>query len=238
METSLTNNQLKPKDQVIQYIRHALQTGELVPNTKLPSERNLSEKFNISRSSVREALKTLENYGIIKTLPQSGSVIIGLDIQALDGLLSDVIKLDAADFASLVEMRVILEVNSARLCALRRDVNDINNIRKALDIYTEICNKPDATTAERSNADFAYHRAIAAGSKNSALSSMLIFITPDIMTMYRAEHICDNDSVSTATFAAHNLIFQHILNQDVEMAANEMRKHLSEVVTYAKSLRK
>lgn len=237
MELATLKEKLKPKDQVIQYIRHGLQTGEFAPNTKLPSERSLATKFNISRSAVREALKSLENYGLIKTLPQSGSVIVELDIQAIDGLLSDVIKLDSADFASLIEMRVILEVNSARLCAIRRDINDMNSIRQALDLYTEIYNSPTATIEERSSADFAYHRAIAAGSKNSVLCSMLIFITPDLMIKYREEQICSDNDDSSSTFASHNLIFQHILNQESERAAEEMRKHLTNVVTYAKSLR-
>lgn len=237
MDSTLLNEKFKPKDQVIHYIRRGLQTGEFAPNTRLPSERNLATKFNISRSAVREALKSLENYGLIKTLPQSGSVIVELDIKAIDGLLSDVIKLDSADFASLIEMRVILEVNSARLCAIRRDINDINDIRKALDLYTEIYNNPDVTTGEKSSADFAYHRAIAAGSKNTVLRSMLIFITPDLMKMYREEQVCDINDDRISTFASHNLIFQHILNQDSEKAAEEMRKHLAKVVTYAKSLR-
>ncbi len=237
METEASKNQLKPKDQVIQHIREALRTGVLQPNTKLPSERNMAEMFNISRSSVRDALKSLESYGIIKTLPQSGSVIVGLDISAIDGLLSDVIKLDAADSASLFEMRVILEVNSARLCAKRRDMDDINNIRKSLDNYVEVYNNPSTTAEELSNADFAYHRAIAAGSKNSVLRSMLMLITPDIMHMYNTQNICSNDRDTTVPFAEHNLIFQHILNQDAEKAASEMRKHLSGVLTYAQSLR-
>ncbi len=236
MTNETTNKGIKPKDLVIQYIRRALQSGELQPNTKLPSERNLAEMFNISRSAVREALKTLETYGIIKTLPQSGSVIIGLDITAIDGLLSDVLRLDAFDFASLVEMRVILEVNSARLCAERRNKEDLRTIRTALDNYINIYSRQNPTPAEISAADFAYHRSIVAAADNSVLRSMLMLITPDILHLYQAQSICANDD-SNDTFAEHELIYKYILEGNADMAAQVMGDHLRGVVVYAKSLR-
>ncbi|MFI3332442.1 MAG: FadR/GntR family transcriptional regulator [Rikenellaceae bacterium] len=233
MDTELRNSNIRQKDQVIQYIRKALQSGELQPNTKLPSERKLAEMFEISRSAVREALKTLETYGIIKTLPQSGSVIVGLDISAIDGLLSDVIQLDAFDFASLIEMRAILEVNSARFCAARRTEEDLIEIRLALDNYINLYH--NNTPEEISAADFAYHRAIVTGSKNSVLRSMLMLITPDILHLYQAQSICANDT--NDTFAEHELIYKYILEQDEENAAKTMAKHLKGVLTYATSLR-
>ncbi len=230
-ETKLTD--IRPKDQVIQYIRRALQSGELQPNTKLPSERNLAEMFEISRSAVREALKTLETYGIIRTRPQSGSVIVGLDISAIDGLLSDVIRLDAFDFASLIEMRVILEVNSARFCALRRSEDDLLKIRTALDNYINLYQNHNAE--EIAAADFAYHRAIVSGSKNSVLRSMIMLITPDILDIYRAQSICADEDANT--FTEHELIYQCILEQNAEQAARVMANHLTGVLTYATSLR-
>ncbi len=233
----MPESQLKPKDQIIQYIRRSLNDGSLKPNTRLPSERSLAERFNISRSAVREALKTLENFGILKTLPQSGSVIVGLDIHAIDGLLSDIIKLDAADFASLVEMRVILEVSAARLCAERCDKEDIENMERMLDSYIEATNNPTTSAAERTNRDFAYHRAIAMGSKNSVLRSMQMFISPEIMSTYSTQDICANDTSPSTALKDHQLILKYIKEGDADRAAQEMSRHLSGVLTYAQSLR-
>lgn len=232
METQIFNT--KPKDQVIQYIRKALQNGDLQPNSKLPSERNLAERFEISRSAVREALKTLETYGIIKTLPQSGSVIIGLDISAIDGLLSDVLRLDAFDFASLVEMRVILEVNSAQFCAMRRTDEDLAEIRTALDNYNEAYLRNN--DEEISAADFAFHRTIVAASQNSVLRSMLMLITPDILHVYNSQRICNIDN-KDSVIAEHELIYKYILEQDSQNAGRIMSDHLKGVLTYSSSLR-
>lgn len=228
---------VKPKDQVIQYIRNSLVDGTLEPNTKLPAERTLAAKFNISRAAVREALKSLENFGIIKTLPQSGSVIVGLDTKALDGLLADILKLDSADFASLIELRVILEVSAARFCAMRRTEEDIEKMQEALTHYVTLYNDPNSTLSDRLTADFAYHRAIANGSKNSMLISMLMFITPEIITTYNIENICSVAMVQSKTFKEHSLLLDAIKDRDFERAQEIMRSHFIEVLAHARKLR-
>ena len=80
-------------DIVISKIKELINSGILKPGDRLPAERKLALDFGVGRTHVREALHKLEFYGIIKTLPQSGSVIVGLDITTLDGLISDVLKI-------------------------------------------------------------------------------------------------------------------------------------------------
>src|ERR1035437_6316386 len=83
---------------VISKIKELINSGVLKPGDKLPAERKLASEFGVGRTQVREALHKLEFYGIIKTLPQSGSVVNGLDINTLDGLISDVLNLQSYDF--------------------------------------------------------------------------------------------------------------------------------------------
>ena len=110
----------KPVDKIIKQIRALIISGELKPGDKLPPERRLAEKFGVSRGPVREAIQKLEFYGILKTQPQSGTVVAGLGISAIEGLISDVLLLEPTDFRSLVEMRLILEVNAAKLAAQKK----------------------------------------------------------------------------------------------------------------------
>ena len=102
----------KSEDIVIEKIKELINSGVLKPGDKLPAERKMALDFGFGRTQIREALHKLEFYGIIKTLPQSGSVINGLDLNTLDGLISDVITLQPYDFYSLVETRVLLEVKA------------------------------------------------------------------------------------------------------------------------------
>src|ERR1700712_782847 len=99
----------KPVDIIIKQIKDLLISGQLKPGDKLPPERKLSEKFGVGRTPVRDAIRKLEFYGILKTRPQSGTFVAGIGITALEGLISDVLKIDSSSFLSLVETRELLE---------------------------------------------------------------------------------------------------------------------------------
>ena len=77
-----------PVEDIIKQIRYFVNTGILRPGDKLPAERKMAEKFQVGRSTVRTAIKRLEFYQVIKTLPQSGSLITGIEHRLLEVLLT------------------------------------------------------------------------------------------------------------------------------------------------------
>lgn len=93
----------KPADKIIQQIREFIFSGQLKPGDELPSERMMSERFCIGRTGVGDAVGKLESCGILKTFPQSGTIVAGQGRVALDGLITDILKLEKRDFRSLVE---------------------------------------------------------------------------------------------------------------------------------------
>lgn len=218
----------KPAELIIKEIRRLLNNGDLKPGDRLPAERKLAEQFEVSRTHVREAIKKLEFYGVVKTLPQSGTIIAGMEISALDGLISDMLKLDNYDFFSLVEMRVILEREAARLCAMRRTEQDITELEQALAEYIEVMDD-DKLSVEK---DFIFHRKIASASKNMVLKSMLLIITPDILNIYNKQKVCDN--VKSHTKEEHIELVKFIKNGDTEKAGELMEKHLQGVLDFAR----
>ena len=221
------------QDIIIRRIRQQLHSGELKPGMRLPAERKIAEQFGISRSYVREALQTLESYGIVETKPQSGTFIVGLDINALDGLFVDVLKLDAYDFASLAEMRGILEVNSARFCAERRTEQELEDIHNALIAYEEAFKSNDKERIYTT--DFEFHRCIAAGCGNSTLRSMLMLIAPDIMSTYQKQQLCF--PLDDKPLEEHRLLYRFIKEQRSDMSAALMKAHLEGMLRYADQLR-
>jgi GntR family transcriptional repressor for pyruvate dehydrogenase complex len=202
-------------------------SGQLKPGDKLPAERKMATDFGVGRTQIREALHKLEFYGIIKTLPQSGSVINGLDITTLDGLISDVLDLQQYDFYSLVETRFVLEVNAIRLCAERRTELDLKKLEKAQQNFLKYYDTPD-----RVSHDFAFHRAIAEGCHNPVFKAMLLIVIPDIMTIYQRDRIC---GPNTAVVEEHSQMLQAIKNKNGDLAAKIMSEHLQGVVEFAKS---
>ena len=223
----LHSREISPSDQVISKIKELINSGILKPGDRLPAERKMAEEFGFGRTQVREALHKLEFYGIIKTLPQSGSVINSLDITAIDGLISDVLHLQNYDFYSLVETRIMLEVNAISLCAERWTESDMIEIEAAHNNFLKYWN-----TEERVSYDFAFHRAIAEASHNHVIKSMLMIITPDILSIYNKERFC---SPSTSVVEEHVRMLECIKNRDRQEASRLMEQHMQGVLEFAKT---
>lgn len=221
-----------PVDKIIRQIRELITSGQLNPGDKLPPERKLSERLGVGRSNVRDAIKKLEFYGILRTLPQSGTIVAGMGMTALEGLISDVLKIENSDFASLVETRVLLETESAKLAALRRTDQDVVDIKKALDAYANKVKANEQAVEE----DLMFHLKIAEASKNAVLKSLMLIITPDIINNFIQLDICTDSRLGTA-LDEHEIILQHIVAQEPEKAAEAMRTHLKDVFDYSQDLK-
>ena len=222
-----------PVDKIIRQIRSLITNGQLSPGDRLPPERKLAEKLGVGRSQVRDAIRKLEFYGILKTLPQSGTVVAGMGITALEGLISDVLQLENSDFKSLVETRVILEMHAAKLAARRRTSEDIVNIQKALQAYELKVRKNEPAVEE----DLLLHLKIAEASQNTVLRSLMLIITPDIVHNFIKLDICKDGRFNQALEEHHNIL-QHIIDQEPEKAAAAMKSHLKDVLEYSYSLKK
>ena len=218
-----------PVDKIIRQIQALITSGQLAPGDKLPSERKLSEKLGVGRSHVRDAIQKLEFYGILKTMPQSGTVVAGMGITALEGLITDVLKLQKSDFASLVETRLILETQSAYLAAERRKTDDITAIQSALKAYEKKVVNGESAVEE----DLLFHIKIAEASKNSVLTSLMLIITPDIVSSFVELEVCTNERFIAAN-GEHKEIFQHIIDQNAKAASRAMRSHLKDVLEFSK----
>lgn len=221
-----------PVDKIIRQIKDLITSGQLNPGDKLPPERKLCEKLGVGRTHLRDALRKLEFYGILKTHPQSGTVVAGIGLAALEGLISDVLSLEGNDFKSLVETRVILETSSAQLAAENRTEEDIFEIEHALKAHKDqILKNGDAVEQ-----DLLFHLKIAEASKNSVLKSLMLIITPDIMVYFKEHDVC-GDGRSESAIEHHEIILEHIKNQNVLEVGNIMREHLSDIINYTKTLK-
>jgi len=218
-----------PVDKIIRQIRSLITSGQLNPGDKLPSERQLAIKFGIGRSYVRDAIRKLEFYGILKTMPQSGTVISGIGITALEGLITDVLAIEETDFTSLVETRVILEINAAALAAEKRTSEDIVALNNALSAYETKLSESEQAMEE----DLLFHLKIAEASKNRVLKSLMLIITPDILKSYAQLKVCNTDTVQK-TIKEHQDILDFIVKQDVEGVKKAMKNHLNDVIDFSK----
>jgi len=218
----------KPSDKIIDQIRSLIRTGQLKPGDKLPPERKLVEKFGVGRGHVRDALKKLEFYGILKTLPQNGTVVSGMGVKALEGLISNVLEIEAPDFYSLVETRMMLEIKAVRLAAKRRTQEDLIQISQALVEFKKKVEMDDPGVEE----DLMFHLKIAEASKNSVLKSLSMIIFPDIVSYSQQLNVCGDGRYRRA-LDEHDEILKCIREGDSDKAAKAMEFHLEDLLERA-----
>lgn len=226
--------QNKPQQVAFEAIRRALKSGDLKPGMRLPSERKMAETYGISRTHIREALRTLETYGIIRTLPQSGSVLVGTSVSALDGMLGEMLQFNNRDYASLAEVRCMLEDTAVRLCAQRRSEHDLTVMESMLREYDQACQ--DGDREKRILADNSFHRCIVAGAQNPVLAQLLALVNPEIMKAYNEQKICYHAGHNPQK--EHWEILEAIQQQDADQALHAMHSHLNGVSLFGDTLRK
>lgn len=213
--------------QVFNSIKDLMKKHNLEEGDKLPSERKLSEKLGVSRNQIRSAVQKLEFYGIIKTLPQSGSVITGIGVPAINNMMKDVLELDAPDFKSLVETRIIIENAAVRLAAQRRTARQLEEIENAqLDFTKKILNNEPALIE-----DIKFHLTISKASGNKVLHGIMKLIAPDIIAHFNKEQVCDRTKAEKL-INEHNDVLNAIRNQNVPDAAESLDTHFTSLKNY------
>ncbi len=227
LETLAKKDILSVQKTIISQIKDLINYKNLEPGDKLPSERMLSEKFNVSRGNVREAIQKLESYGLLDSIPQSGTFVANIGVIAMNGMIEDILRLEDQDFKSLVETRILLELKTVRLAALRRTDEDLEKMKNALDAYTKkVLNGEDAVQE-----DLLFHLAIAKASRNSTMNTFMLMITPEIITNFETHHVCDK-GLAEKGIMEHQAIYDAIQQQNPQLAKQKMKEHFSVLYQY------
>ena len=217
---------IKQVETVLKYIKNELYSGRLQPGERLPAERRLADMLGVGRAHVRAAFQKLEFYGIVQTFPQSGTVVAQEKMQVLERMITDALQIRQYDFASLVYVRVLLEIEAIKLCARNRTAEDLENIERAL----EEC-EAKFYTEERVSKDFAYHQALARGAHNPVIASMLLVITPDVLRYYQRYRVCTVPQEEV--YFEHRELLRCVREKDEEGAVAMQRRHLKSLSEFA-----
>ena len=145
-------------------------------------------------------------------------------------MIADILKIDSYSFLSLVETRVMLELNCIRLACERHTEEDLINLERSLNNYLEKALRGVKAVDE----DFMYHLAIADAGKNKVLKSLLLIIVPDILSNYSIFKVCD--TVTSKAVEEHRQIFLRIRDRDADGATAIMQEHLKGVMDFARAL--
>ncbi|TSE09649.1 MULTISPECIES: FadR/GntR family transcriptional regulator [Aquimarina] len=212
---------------IISKIRELIVSKHLEPGDRLPAERDLAERFGVSRNQLRQAIQKLEFYGLVKKYPQSGTRISNIGVTALNGMMSDILQLQNPDFKSLVETRIILEKNAVRLAATRRTESQIHQIKKAHEAYSEKAIQGLDAIEE----DLMFHIKLAEASNNSVINSLMLIITPEIIAHFVKNKICDKEE-NFLLIKEHQAIVDAIEEKNADKAVASLNDHFKELYKY------
>jgi GntR family transcriptional repressor for pyruvate dehydrogenase complex len=152
-------------DQVIERVRSLVAAGTYSIGDRLPAEGELCTLFDVGRSTLREAMRVLANRGLVDVRHGGGTFVAATEPRE-----SFEERLGRAALAEIYEARLHLERPLAELAAERRDARDVTAMRSALRRRARAI--PAGDVAQYTEADFAFHRAVAKASKNAALAGI------------------------------------------------------------------
>ncbi len=227
-----------PADVVIQQVKELISTKKLNPGDKLPSEQKLEERFGISRAVIRRALKRLDAYGIVKTVPQSGTYIAGLGVEALGGLLSNILELEEKDYESLVDTRYALEIYAVELAANNISDEEIQELESVHKDFAQQVKRGTGSLDE----DLVFHINIAEYSKNPILKALISLLASDVIQLNREfeEHLGPKKFLQRRVMAVqeHENILEALKTKDPVKAVHAMKVHYNKSKAFREEVRK
>lgn len=210
-------------EEVVGQLHQLIEAGKLKAGDRLPSERELAETFRVSRSSVREAIKTLENEGLVISRPGSGTFITALNVEALIAPLASLLSRGKDALVDLFEMRCLVEPSIAALAAERATPADILRLKE---IYTQQGQQIERHTSAV-DSDAAFHLTIGQATHNAALQRLVAAIV-EILKPIREKSL-QTPGRAHKSLASHREILVAIERHDPELARQAMLRHIQAV---------
>ncbi|MFI6904348.1 FadR/GntR family transcriptional regulator [Nonomuraea sp. NPDC050394] len=160
-------------EQAAQALREEIAAGRWPVGTKLPGETTLATRLGVGRSTVREALRALAGAGLVQ--PRQGSGVFVLATEAQEDWPA---RLRRAAIGDIYEVRMLVEVQAARLAATRRTDADITALRAALAARREVAAAGAELDAGFIDADIALHAAVVSAAHNPVLTDLFAEFVP------------------------------------------------------------
>jgi GntR family transcriptional repressor for pyruvate dehydrogenase complex len=215
---------LRLSDRVAQQLTDAIMSGQLAPGSRLPSERELGDQLKVSRTVIREAVRSLAALGLVTVTSGRGVEVANDPQSATPSMRLTVRGYGEIDYSTVHEVRVPIEVHAAGLAAKRAGEDDVQRLRDICDRHAEYIAKGDLAGAVKE--DLAFHNEIASLSGNVLLKAMYASIAEvlnDVRTP--ARHKVE---VAESGLRAHRWLLDCLAAHDEAAARSAMDRHLAD----------
>ncbi|GIF60729.1 GntR family transcriptional regulator [Asanoa iriomotensis] len=203
--------------QVISQLSEQIQAGEWPVGAKIPTEPRLVELLGVGRNTVREAVRALTHAGVLECVQGSGTYVRSTD--ELTGVVAR--KFGAAEVGHTIEVRRALEVEAARLAALRRTPEDLDRLDAALTARDAAWATGDTDIFVEADADL--HVAVVAAAHNPMLAELYASVGAAIRASVAA---AVGPAMRAGTHIDHGRLVAAVRDGDADRAAHEAGRFL------------
>jgi GntR family transcriptional repressor for pyruvate dehydrogenase complex len=218
-------------DQAITKIKELISSGEFVAGARLPTERELTRRFGLSRSSLREAMRALTLIGVLEPRVGDGTYVTTLEPDLLltgIGFVSDLAN--AESLVEIHQVRRILESEATRLATPRLTATDFELLGPCLQRMETAASVPEFIEA-----DMAFHRVIFDACGNATLASLIQNLSSGTIRARMWQSIVGQGAVE-ATLDSHRNIYSALVARDADRAAAADVMHLAIAGDWLQSL--
>ena len=194
---------------------------KLQPGDKLPAERELAEMFGVSRSSIRDAIRSLELVGLVEPRQGAGTVVREVSAESLVNPLTTVLA--RQQISELLDFRKMLEPPLAARAATHASVEEVAEMEEILRRQDEKLRRSELAIEE----DSEFHYSVAMASENSVVLKVLDVLM-DLLRQTR-ERSLQVEGRPQKSLSGHRRILAAIKRHDALAAEAAMRRHIEDV---------
>ena len=219
----MLNKTLVPQS-VAREIQAMITGGTLKPGEKIPSQREFSHKFGISRASLREALLTLETLGLLKTEAGRGTFVAGSGDRNQANHMAPWRYSDSYSAFDVFQTRILLEGEIARLSAGRLTQLQLENMEAATRVMEQSWANQDLLA--NVEADLQFHKTIVSACSNAMLKALYQTVRDQLTETQRQPIPITDPERMTHSIAEHRRIIAALRANDAQAARSEMEAHI------------
>lgn len=198
-------------EQVTKEMEQLIQEGHWQVGDKIPPEKELMEQFEVSRNTLREALRALTHVGLLETKQGSGTIV--MSERLFDVVLSNQIEQNSV--IQILEVRLAIEREAAFLAAQRRSEEDLQVMERFIYECQEALNKKELDSFIK--ADVKLHEKIVQASQNNLLVDLYASLNESLQ--YSIKHIISHPEMDVEETTIHYELYQAIKKQESEQAS-------------------
>ena len=216
----------KAYEDTVRQVRTLIEEGKLKRNDQLPSERDLSETFGVSRTTVREAIRTLESMKLLQSRQGNGTYVVASSEEALIQPLASALFNENDDIRDIFTIRKIIEPYIAQMAAENATPQEIEEMEKILH-EQEACVGRDESVLETNTL---FHNHLARSSRNRVMERLLLALI-DLLHQLREEYLMKEERSQRAhrSLEGHKKVLAAIKDGDGDVALKSMLQHLENI---------